>query len=241
MPWSARQRRRPSPPRSTMARARPGRADNDSGGSTLVVGSAISGAGVTSGTIITAVLGTNSFTVNNSQIVASEAMTSAGTIGSSSAPVTIFAWPQHYYSATPGTTAANPYGGVTTARTQSVLGDMWPTIGSTSKSVGPGQAGWGGALANVSMLWGAFPQSAGGAPSTTSLASLCTKSTDIQTFRGGQQPRRSFALSPERSRDLGRFQRRDHRAISQRSGTAAGTRDAASTHDALRIACTPTI
>ena len=197
-----------------------------SGGSALVVGSAISGAGVTSGTIITAVLSTTTFTVNNSQLVAtSEAMTNAGTVGSSGAPVTIFAFPLHYYSADAGTTAANPYGGVTTARTQSVLGDMWhdDRVDNDARS-GPGQSGWGGSLANVSMLWGAFPQSAGGAPSTTALASLCKKSTDIQTFRGGQQPHRPFALSPERSWDLGRFQQRDdHRLYRQRHRDGAGT------------------
>jgi hypothetical protein len=151
----------------------------------LVVGSAFTGAGVSAGTIITAVLGPSTFTVNNSQLVATaELMTNAGTIGSSGSPVTLFAFPNHYFSAVAGVTATAPYGGVTTARSQATLGDFWAFIGSTGSAVHSGSQGWGGALANLSMLWGAFPQAPGGAPSTPALASLCKKTTgdDLQSF-----------------------------------------------------------
>ncbi len=151
----------------------------------LVVGSAISGAGVSAGTIVSAVLGTNSFSVNNSQLVATaESMTNAGTIGSVGAPVNIFAWSQHYFIAGAGITSTAPYGGVLVARTQSTLGDFLGIIGSTSLVNGQGKSGWGGSLANVSMLWGAFPQAAGGAPDTSKLAALCKKSSgnDLQSF-----------------------------------------------------------
>ena len=50
------------------------------------------------------------------------------------------------------------------ARTQAALGDFFNLIGTTATSISQGKSGWGGALANVSMLWGAFPQTAGGAP-----------------------------------------------------------------------------
>ena len=150
----------------------------------LVVGSAFTGSGVTAGTIVTAVLSTSTFTVNNSQLVTSETMTNAGTIGSSGAPVTLFAFPNHYFSAVASITATAPYGGVTTARTQGTLGDVWSFIGSTGTGVGQGRQGWGGALANVSMLWGAFPQATGGAPDTAKLAALCKKTpgNDLQSF-----------------------------------------------------------
>jgi trimeric autotransporter adhesin len=151
----------------------------------LVVGTAFTGAGVSAGTIITAVLSANTFAVNNSQLVATaESMTNAGTIGSSGASVTLFAFPNHYLSAAVGVTATAPWGGVTTPRTQATLGDFWNIIGSTSLLGGQGHGGWGGALANVSMLWGAFPQATGGAPDTTKLAALCKKApnNDLQSF-----------------------------------------------------------
>ena len=105
MAWSARTCRR-RPPLA-------GKIDNGSGalGTTLttsganpnpplVVGTAVSGAGVGAGTVITAVLtgtGTagSTYQVNNPQLVATaESMTNAGTIGSAGAPVSIFAFPQ---------------------------------------------------------------------------------------------------------------------------------------------------
>jgi hypothetical protein len=149
----------------------------------LVIGSAISGTGVTAGTVITAVLSATTFTVNNSQLVATaEAMVNAGTIGSSGAPVNMWAFPAWSYSAAVGTTAAQPWGGIATARTQATYGDFFNIIGSKTLTVGSGQQGWGGALGNASMLWGAFPQATGGAPDTTALASLCKKTTDLQSF-----------------------------------------------------------
>ena len=104
----------------------------------------------------------------------------AGTIGSSSAPVNLFAFSGGYYFTGAGST--NAAGGTVTARTQTALGDFFNLIGTTVTSISQGKAGWGGSLANVSMLWGAFPQTTGGAPDTTALASLCKKSTDIQSF-----------------------------------------------------------
>lgn len=151
----------------------------------IVVGTAFSGTGVSSGTIVTAVLGASTFTVSPSQLVATaETMTNAGTIGSSGAPVTLFAFPIHYLSAVASVTASAPSGGVTSALTQAGLGDFWNIIGSTSLLGGQGHGGWGGSLANVSMLWGAFPQATGGAPDTTKLAALCKKTpgNDLQSF-----------------------------------------------------------
>jgi hypothetical protein len=149
----------------------------------IVVGTAISGTGVSAGTVVTAVLSASTFTVNNSQLVATaEAMVNAGTIGSAGAPVNMWAFPVFYFTGVVGTTAAQPWGGIATPRTQASYGDFFNIIGSTSLLTGAGRIGWGGALANVSMLWGAFPQATGGAPDTTKLASLCKKTTDLQSF-----------------------------------------------------------
>ena len=97
-----------------------------------------------------------------------------------------------------------------------LLGDMWPTIGSTSTAkAGPGQAGWGGALANVSMLWGAFPQSRGRRAEHNFARNPVQKIDGHPEIRRSQQPDRPFALSVERSWHLGRFQQRnDHRVTS---------------------------
>ena len=82
-----------------------------------------------------------------------------------------------------GAGSTNAAGGVVTARTQSALGDFFNLIGTTRLLPSArAKAGWGGALANVSMLWGAFPQTTSGAPDTTALASLCKKTTDINSF-----------------------------------------------------------
>ena len=44
------------------------------------------------------------------------------------------------------------------------------------------KCGWGGTIGNIAMLYGVWPQTTGGVPSTTALASLCKKTTDIQSF-----------------------------------------------------------
>ncbi len=52
---------------------------------------------------------------------------------------------------------------------------------------GSAKVGWGGALGNIATLWGVLPSQAGGAPSTSDLASICTKTTDIQTYAAGRK------------------------------------------------------
>ena len=104
-----------------------------------------------------------------------------GALGSSGAPINIFAWPAFYYSAT--TSGAGPSGGVTTVRTPAILGDFVNFIGSEGGAINANHLVWGGAIGNVAMLQGGpFPQATGGAPSTTALSSLCKKQTDIQSF-----------------------------------------------------------
>ena len=44
--------------------------------------------------------------------------------------------------------------------------------------------GWGGSLANITNVFGAFPNS-GGTPSTASLASLCTNQQEMHAFVAG--------------------------------------------------------
>ena len=133
---------------------------------------------------VTSVNGGGNFGVDTTTGLTTGTGNMTGVIGSAGSPVTLFAWPGHYYSAVAGTTTANPYGGVVTARTNGTLGDIFSTIGSNIFSVtsASGRFGWWGALGNVSMLHGPFPQTSGGAPDTTKLASLCTKATDLNSF-----------------------------------------------------------
>ncbi len=133
---------------------------------------------------VTSVNGGGNFGVDTTTGLTTGTGNMTGVIGSAGSPVTLFAWPGHYYSAVAGTTTANPYGGVVTARTNGTLGDIFSTIGSNIFSVtsAAGRFGWWGALGNVSMLYGPFPQTSGGAPDTTKLASLCTKATDLNSF-----------------------------------------------------------
>ena len=156
-------------------------------GQPLVVGDALSGTGIAAGTVITSLGtgtgGSGTYNLNHAltaTLSGSANVTMAGTIGSSGAPVNLFAFSGGFYFTAAGST--NAAGGVLTARTQTSLGDFFNLIGTSATAIGANKAGWGGALANVSMLWGAFPQATGGAPDTTALASLCKKTTDLNSF-----------------------------------------------------------
>ena len=110
--------------------------------------------------------------------------TQTAALGSSGSPVTIFAFSSFYYSAA---TSGNPAGGVATARSTGTFGDVFPDFGGASLTLtGSAKTGWGGALGNIATLWGVLPSQAGGAPSTSDLASICTKTTDIQTYAAAQ-------------------------------------------------------
>ncbi len=153
----------------------------------MVAGTTLSTTGgVTAGTVIQAQTsgsggGAGNYTVNNSQTVTSQTLTTTGAIWSSSTPGTIYAGNPYYYSVQPfvggGVAGGGGFGG---ARGQTTLGDLSSYIAS----------GWGGQIANIGMHWGAFPQAnsttdpteTAGAPSTSALASLCQKTTDVRAF-----------------------------------------------------------
>lgn len=82
-----------------------------------------------------------------------------------------FAYSAHFFTAT-GTTV--------TARTQAALGDFWSIIGSSSLAQTSGgvvaRVGWGGSLADLSMVYGQFPMTATGDPDVTQLKALCQQS-----------------------------------------------------------------
>ena len=102
-------------------------------------------------------------------------------IGSSGSPVTIFTFSSFYYSA--AVNGGIPAGGTVTVRLNSTIGDFIPTLGTAIASVsGSAKAGWGGSLGNFATLWGVLPSQAGGAPSISDLASICTKQTDIRAY-----------------------------------------------------------
>jgi hypothetical protein len=107
--------------------------------------------------------------------------TTTGVIGSSGAPVTLFAAPGFYYAAAASST---PAGGTVTSNTTFTLGgDFWgPLVGGASTGGAVTNQGWGGAIGNLAALYGPAPMQAGGAPSTTALASLCTKTTTVPGF-----------------------------------------------------------
>ena len=101
--------------------------------------------------------------------------------GGASPGSTLFAWQAFYYSGATG--GSGPDGSALTVRTQSTVGDFAGVIGSSSASVsGAIKAGWGGSLGNFAMLDGILPNQTGGAPSTSDLASICTKSADVQAY-----------------------------------------------------------
>ena len=158
----------------------------------LAVGQSISDGGVhiTTPMVITAILtGTGAvgtYTVSNANgAITSETMTAAGTLGSSGSPVNIYAGESYYYTVAPSGSAAG--GGSVTAKTQAAIGDIMTVIGSSSAATsalnGNNGSGWGGNIANVGMFQGApFPMDATGHPSSSAFTSLCTKTTDFQSF-----------------------------------------------------------
>jgi hypothetical protein len=91
----------------------------------------------------------------------------------------MFTYPAHYYSAVSS--------GVLTHRTVATLGDFFAIFGSTVTTTTTGShLGWGGAMGNISMLYGAFPMSSVGVPDTTQIAALCKKSQTVQGFAAAQ-------------------------------------------------------
>jgi hypothetical protein len=106
------------------------------------------------------------------------------TLGGGASPgSTIFAWQASYWTAATG--GAGPGGSTLTVRPQYLIGDFTGLIGSSSPVVsGAIKSSWGGTLGNFSMVYtpGGFPTQTGSAPSTAALASICTKTTDVQTY-----------------------------------------------------------
>jgi hypothetical protein len=151
-----------------------GEALTASTGTGTFVGTTITGYGTGTG-------GAGTYTVANSQTVTSGTVTAAGTIGSAGSTVQMFAWPAFYYSAI-ATASQSSTIGVLQPRLQSLIGDFASVFGSANNTVANTGLGWGGDLANIGMFHGVFPQTSGGAPDTTKIASLCTKATDPNTF-----------------------------------------------------------
>ncbi len=155
---------------------------------TMVAGQTLTNAGYTTTgplVIINQLTGTpgaagtyNVSNPNTGTISATTTFTNQGIIGSVGTPVNLFFAPLFYQTVGASLTAP----GAVTPRTQAALGDFITLIGSETTALSNLKGGWGGSLANVAMLYGAFPQAAGGAPDTTKLASLCKKTSDIQTF-----------------------------------------------------------
>ena len=111
---------------------------------------------------------------------ASGTATMTGSIGSSGAPVTLFAFPGYFYTAA---ASSNPAGEVVTDRTGVSMGDFTGQIGSSVTNViASVKAGWGGSIGNVAMLYGPMPMAASGAPDMTKLANLCKKTTTLPAF-----------------------------------------------------------
>jgi hypothetical protein len=145
-----------------------------SGSYTGVVTAMLTGAGLANSTYTVS-------PANGTTALTSATFTDSGTIGSSSSPVSIYAAETQYYSASPSPTA--PGGGSTTVSSPS---PFISTIG-TQDAIGGGlsgghAAGFSGAVANVGMFEGAPFPSSGGIPSASAMTSLCTKTTDFQSF-----------------------------------------------------------
>jgi hypothetical protein len=148
----------------------------------------------------------------------SASQTSAITAGS-----VIFAWDAFYYSAATG--GSGPAGSALTVRPPSTSGDFVSAFGvSNASTILPLKTGWGGALGNLAMLTKPFPTQTSGAPSTSDLASICTKVTDIRTYAA------THALNVQslyRLNDLGVFGDSSYATIigylSGASGTSGGS------------------
>ena len=122
---------------------------------------------------------------NGATAITSATITDNGFIGTSGSRVNIYAAETYYYTIAPSGSAAG--GGATIARTQAAIGDLMTVIGSKSAATtalnGTNFSGWGGNIANVGMYQGApFPMDSTGHPSSSAFASLCTKTTDFQSF-----------------------------------------------------------
>lgn len=96
-------------------------------------------------------------------------------------PVNMYAANGFYYNLVNTSGGALP-GGAVTVRTSVSTADLISVIGSdTSTSTGATSSGWGGAIGNVGMYQGVFPNT-NGSPSTSAFNSLCQKTTDFQSF-----------------------------------------------------------
>ena len=149
---------------------------SSTGTGSIAAGTVISSLGTGAG-------GTGTYNLSSSITVTSGTVTFAGTLGTTSSPVNLYASNPYYWSAAPSPTAA---GGATLAtHTQANFGDLFQMIGTKSNASAAGglnNGAWGGNLANFGMHWGVFPQDSSGNPSKTSLASLCNKTTDFLAF-----------------------------------------------------------
>jgi hypothetical protein len=131
--------------------------------------------------VVTQVNGGGNFTLNTGSGLAAGTATNQGIIGSSGTPAQMFGFPAFFQTAAASVAGATG-GGTVTLRSAASVSDFFGTIGAGSVNAGA-QHAWGGALANVSLVQGVFPQTSAGGPDPTQFASLCQKSTtDIPTF-----------------------------------------------------------
>ncbi len=182
----------------------------------VVLGSTAAGSIAPAGSIILP-YGTASTTgtrgVGTYQLSASQTVNISGVI---------FAYSAFYYTAAVST---NPAGGAATARPSTTPGDFTNVLGAANPAVsGSLHTSWGGALGNFAMLNGVVPSQSGGAPSTSDLASICTKTTDIQAYAAAKGLK---VQSLYRMNDLGIFSDSSYGTIkgylSGASGTSGGT------------------
>ncbi len=156
--------------------------------SQVVVGDVITVPGGSAETVIgygTGVGGAGTYSVNVSQTIAPQTNSASGAVGSSGSPVNMYAAEGFFYNIAPSGGA--PGGGTVTAHTSAAMADFINLIGASSAAstalTGNNAIGWGGMIANVGMFEGApFPMTAAGAPSSTGMAQLCTKTKEFQTW-----------------------------------------------------------
>jgi hypothetical protein len=112
--------------------------------------------------------------------VTGTSMTTTGALGSSGSPVPLFAFSAYYYT---GAGISGTVNAKAVKVAQATISDFLSVLGSSATTLTSLTShGWGGALGNVGMLYGPMPLQAGGAPSTTAVASLCKKTTTIPAF-----------------------------------------------------------